>query len=330
MTGYILRRLAQIPVMLFLVSIVSFTIIQLPPGSFIEQRIVELQTIGGDAASSIVQVEQLKARYGLDKPAWQQYVMWIWGIVSRGDFGESFAYNREVTQIIWSYLGYTVVVSACSFLMVYLIAVPLGIWAATRKGCWPDHAVAALSFIGMSVPEFLLALALLVVGVVCLDYAFIGLFSPQFQFAPWSWAKFIDFLKHLPIPAGLVAVNGTAGIIRITRANMLEALGQQYITAAAAAGLPGRVVVGRYAARMAVNPLVSIIGMSLPGIFSGSTIISIVMNLPTAGLLLFQSLKTQDMYLAGSLILMFSLLLLIGNLLADIALAVIDPRIRYD
>lgn len=329
MLTYILRRLLIFIPMLLAISVISFVIIQLPPGSFLDQKIIALQQVSGDA-SAMVQVEHLKKRYGLDRPPHVQYLLWLKGIVTRGDFGESFAYDKEVNQVIWSYVGYTLLISVTSLALVYLIAIPLGCLAAMKKYKWEDHLVSGISFIGMSIPEFLLALFLVVGGVVWLDYAFIGLFSPEFYFAPWSWAKFKDLLKHLPVPAAVVAINGTAGLMRIMRGSMLEVLGQQYIMTARAKGLPEKKVISRHALRMAINPLISIIGMSLPGLLSGSAIISIVMNLPTAGLLLFESLQTQDMYLAGTLILMFSLLLLVGNLLADIALAVADPRIRYD
>jgi len=316
--------------MLLVISVISFVIIQLPPGSFLDQKIIELQQVSGGDASAIVQIDYLRQRYGLDKPPYVQYLLWIKGIVTRGDFGQSFAYDKEVNQVIWSYVGFTVLLSGTSLALVYVIAIPLGCLAAMRKYKWQDNLVSAISFAGMSIPEFLLALFLLVGGLVWLDFAFIGLFSPEFYFAPWSWDKFVDLLKHLPVPAAVVAINGTAGLMRIMRGSMLEVLGQQYILTARAKGLPENKVMSKHALRMAINPLISILGMSLPGLLSGSAIISIVMNLPTAGLLLFESLQTQDMYLAGTLILMFSLMLLIGNLLADIALAIADPRIRYD
>jgi peptide/nickel transport system permease protein len=182
----------------------------------------------------------------------------------------------------------------------------------------------------MSLPEFMIALLLLVFGIFVLDYCFIGLFSPQFYFQPWSLAKFVDLLKHLPVPAIIVAVNGTAGLVRIMRSSMLEVLGQQYIQTAYAKGISENAVLYKHALRVAVNPIISILGMSLPVLLSGSTIISIVLNLPTAGFLLFESLKTQDMYLAGTLLMLMSFMLLVGNLIADIALAIADPRIRYD
>lgn len=329
MLTYIIRRLLIFIPMMLAISVIAFTIIQLPPGSFLEQKIAALQQTSGDA-SAMVQVEYLRHRYGLDKPPAVQYLLWLKGIVTHGDFGQSFAYDKEVNQVIWSYVGFTVLISATSLALVYVLAIPLGCLAAVKKYKWQDNLVSAVSFIGMSFPEFLLALFLLVGGLVWLDYAFIGLFSPEFHFAPWSWAKVLDLLKHLPVPAAVVAINGTAGLMRIMRGSLLEVLGQPYIMTARAKGLPERRVISRHALRMAINPLLSILGMSLPGLLSGSAIISIVMNLPTAGLLLFEALQTQDMYLAGTLILMFSLMLLIGNLLADIALAIADPRIRYD
>ena len=329
MLTYIIRRLLIFIPMLLAISMISFVIIQLPPGSFLESKLIALQQASGDASAAI-QVEYLKHRYGLDKPPTVQYLLWIKGIVTKGDFGQSFAYDKEVNEVIWSYVGFTVLISATSLALVYLLAIPLGCLAAVKKYRWQDNLVSAISFIGMSFPEFLLALFLVVGGLLWLDYAFIGLFAPEFTFAPWSWRKLVGLLKHLPVPAAVVAINGTAGLMRIMRGSMLEVLGQQYIMTARAKGLPEHKVIGKHALRMAINPLISILGMSLPGLLSGSAIISIVMNLPTAGLLLFEALQTEDMYLAGTLILMFSLLLLIGNLLADIALAIADPRIRYD
>lgn len=328
MTTYVLRRLLTFVPMLLAISVISFVIIQLPPGSFVEQRLMELEAQG--ASGSILEAQQLRARYGLDQPVWRQYLIWLWGIVSRGDFGEAFQYNRPVNEIIWSYLGYTVLISGVSFVFVYALAIPLGAYAALRKNRAGDSIISAVAFVGMSIPEFLIALVLLTLGVFVLDTTFIGLFSPEYEVAPWSWGKLLDLLSHLAIPALIVAVNGAAGLLRIMRGNMLEVLGQDYIRTARAKGLPRRTVVGKHALRMAVNPLISILGMSLPALVSGSTIISIVLNLPTAGLLLYDALRVQDMYLAGSLILLLSAMLLVGNLLADIALAAVDPRIRYD
>ncbi|WP_432799616.1 ABC transporter permease [Poriferisphaera sp. WC338] len=328
MVHYIVRRIMIFAPMLLAVSLISFVIIQLPPGSYLEEEISRLEAMGGEVSQS--QIKALEVRYGLDKPMWEQYLIWIKGIVTRGDFGESFAYQREVNEIIWSFLGYTVLISATSLALVYLLAVPLGCLAAVQKHQKTDHIISGLSFVGMSIPEFLLALLLLVFGLLYLDFAFVGLFSPEFYFQPWSMAKIWDLLKHLPVPAAVVALNGTAGLMRIMRGSMLDVLGQDYIQTARAKGLSEQTVISKHALRMAINPMISIAGMSLPTLLSGSAIISIVLNLPTSGYLLFESLKSQDMYLAGTLILMLSVMLLVGNLIADVALAIADPRIRLE
>ncbi len=329
LAAFILRRCLMTIPMLLAISFVSFVIIELPPGSFLEQKLVQLEMVSGDA-SSMIHVEQLKRRYGMDRPFLIRYLTWIKGIVIHGDFGESFAYEREVSELIWSYLGYTVLISSLSLILVYALALPLGAWAAQHRGRWQDTLMSCFSFAALSIPEFLLALFLLAFGVFYLDYCLIGLNSPEFTFSPWNQDKILDLLIHLPLPVLVVALNGTAGLARIMRSSMLDVLGQPYILAARARGLSRSQVLGRHALRMAINPMISILGMSLPGLISGSAIISIVLNLPTAGLLLFESLKSQDMYLAGTLVLMMSALLILGNLLADIALAVADPRIRHD
>lgn len=329
MWNYVLRRLLLFFPMLFVVSLISFIIIQLPEGSFIDQRIAQLEAQGA-SGSAMVQRDQLMRRYGLDRPLHIQYLIWVKNIVTKGDFGESFKYEKQVNELIWSYVGFTILIAGTSFVFVYLIAIPLGTIAALRKYKREDMVISVISFIGMSLPEFLVALFLLVFGIFVLNVSFIGLFSPEYQFAPWDLAKVWDLLKHLWIPALVVAINGTAGIMRIMRGSVLETMGQLYIRAARAKGLSRERVITRYALRVAINPIISIMGMSLPTLLSGSAIISIVLNLPTAGFLLYDALVAQDMYLAGTLILMMSAMLLVGNLLADIALAISDPRIRYD
>jgi len=329
MTNYIIRRILIFIPMMLLTSMVSFVIMQLPKGDYLQQKLAYLESIGGDS-SSMIQIKQLRAEYGLDKPMYLQYASWIYGIITKGHFGRSFAYEKPVNDVVWSYMGFTVLIAAVSMIFVYIVSVPAGIFAAVKKYKWQDNLICAVSFVGMSLPEFMIALLLLVFGIFVLDYCFIGLFSSQFYFQPWSFAKFVDLLKHLPVPAIIVAVNGTAGLVRIMRSSMLEVLGQQYIQTAYAKGISENAVLYKHALRVAVNPIISILGMSLPVLLSGSTIISIVLNLPTAGFLLFESLKTQDMYLAGTLLMLMSFMLLVGNLIADIALAIVDPRIRYD
>ncbi len=328
MIAYVARRaLVAIPTLL-LISVISFILIQLPPGDFLQQRIVELEERYGDT-SSLVEVEALRAKYGLDKPVWMRYLYWMKGLL-HGDLGESFRYEEDVNKLIWDRLLFTVIISISSLLVSYAIAIPAGVFSATKRNTIGDYVVSFLAFVGMSMPGFLLALVLLAVGMAWFDVALVGLFSPKYADAPWTWAKLADLLRHLWIPVVVVGINGTAGLMRIMRGNLLNVLGEQFVQTARAKGLRERIVIWKHAVRIAINPLISIAGMSLPAILSGSTIVSIVLSLPTMGPLLFQSLQDQDMFLAGSLIMMYSLLLIVGNLLADIALAWVDPRIRLE
>lgn len=328
MTTYIVRRLLVAIPTLLVISIVSFVIIQLPSGDYLDQRIAELEQQFGDS-SSMAHAEQLRARYGLDRPMWDRYIMWVSGFV-RGDFGESFRYDREVSELIWERLGYTLVISIGALILTYVIAIPLGIYSATHKYGWSDNLLTFLSFLGMSLPAFLVALALMVVAFDTFGVPLFGLFSQRYQDAPWSLGKLVDLLKHLWIPVVVLALNGTAALMRMMRGNLLDVLGQPFVRTARAKGLKESVVVTKHAARIAVNPLISDLGMRFPAILSGETIVAIVLGLPTLGPLLLRALQDQDMYLAGTIIMMLSLLLIIGNLLADIALAWADPRIRYD
>lgn len=328
MPAYIIRRLIMAIPTLLAISIIGFVIIQLPEGDFLDQKIQQLEQQFGDS-SSLARVEELRIRYGLDRPLWQRYFKWITGFVV-GDFGESFEYELEVNELVWDRLGYTLLISTGSLLFTYAVAIPLGIYSATHQYGWTDHALTFMSFLGMSVPAFLVALGLMVFVFEVFGIPLFGLFSLEYEGAPWSWGKVADLLKHLWIPVIVVGLNGTAGLMRVMRGNLLDVLGQPFVRTARAKGLKERVVVVKHAARIAINPLISILGMSLPGILSGSTIVSIVLGLPTVGPLLFRSLLNEDIYLAGTLLMMFSILLVIGNLLADIALAWADPRIRYE
>ena len=328
MTAYIIRRcLLAIPTLL-LVSIVGFVIIQLPEGDYLDREIQRLQEEFGDS-SSLARVDELRERYGLNKPMYVRYAKWIWGFV-RGDFGESFEYEMEVNVLIWDRLAFTLLISVASLVFTYVVAIPLGIYSATHQYKWSDHTLTFLSFVGMSLPAFLVALALMVFAFEVFGVPLFGLFSDQYESAPWSWAKVADLLKHLWIPVIVVGLNGTAGLMRIMRGNLLDVLGQPFVMTARAKGLKESTVVLKHAVRIAINPLISILGMSLPAILSGAAIVSIVLGLPTVGPLLLRSLLAEDVYLAGTLIMMFSILLVTGNLLADIALAWADPRIRYE
>jgi len=326
--AYIIRRILTAIPLLISISIICFVIIQLPEGDYLDRKIQQLEEEFGDS-SSLAQVEVLRQRYGLDQPMWMRYLLWITGFV-RGEFGESFEYEREVTELIWDRLAFTILISICSLIFTYAMAIPLGIYSATHQYKWSDHLLTLLSFIGMSLPGFLVALTLIVFVFNVFHVPLFGLFSSYYEGAPWTFGKFTDLLKHLWIPVVVIGINGTAGLMRIMRGNLLDVLGQPFVQTARAKGLHERVVVFRHAVRIAINPLISILGMSLPGILSGATIVSIVLGLPTVGPLLLQSLMSEDIYLGGTLIMMFSILLVFGNLLADIALAWVDPRIRYE
>ncbi len=271
----------------------------------------------------------MRERYGLNAPLWKRYLIWISGFV-RGNFGESFEYKREVDELIWDRIAFTLVISVGSLIFTYVVAIPLGIYSATHQYKWSDHFLTFLSFVGMSIPAFLLALSLMVFAFEIFGVPLFGLFSAYYEGAPWTWGKLSDLIKHLWIPVIVVGINGTASLMRIMRGNLLDVLGQPFVQTARAKGLKEIVVVSKHAVRIAINPLISILGMSLPGILSGSAIVSIVLGLPTVGPILLNSLLNEDIYLAGTLIMMLSLLLVIGNLIADIALAWVDPRIRYE
>jgi peptide/nickel transport system permease protein len=324
-TRYLFRRLLLAIPTLFAISVLSFAVIELPPGDYLDQKVVELEQIMGDA-SSRARAEHLRHRYGLDQPVYVRYLKWAGGFV-HGDFGESFRYEREVKDLIWERLGYTLLVSIGSMFFIYLTAIPLGILGARHARRAPDHALTAFSLLGISLPGFLLALGAIVLVFRITGIPLYGLQSPAWQDQPFSGGKAADFLEHLWIPVVVIGLSGGAGLARIMRSNLLEVLGEPFVRTARAGGLPERVVL-RHAARLALNPLVSMLGMSLPDVLSGTTIVSVVLGLPTLGPLLLQALLDQDMYLAGTILTFMAILLVIGNLLADLALAWLDPRTR--
>jgi len=275
------------------------------------------------------EIESLRQRYALDKPLPVRFFNWIFKFV-QGDFGDSFAYSRPVRELVGERLAMTMVLAISSMIISWGVGVPIGIFSATHQYSFADHLFTGIAFVGLGVPNFFLALVLLLAGLKLYGVVPIGLFSAEYESATWSLAKVIDLLKHLWIPAAIVGVSGTAGLIRVMRGNLLDVLGQSYIQVARAKGLPERVVVIKYGVRLAIHPLVMSLGMSLPGIVSGSGITAIVLNLPTTGPLYLQALRQQDMYLGGTMLILISVMLVIGNLLADVLLAWIDPRIRYD
>ena len=328
MVNYLIRRLGYAVVMVVLVSFVSFIIIKLPPGDFLTQKLEQLRMRGDRSAEQ--QVEQLRARYGLDKPFIVQYTTWSINFL-KGDFGESFAYERPVKDVLGERIGLTIVLSITTLLVTWLLAIPLGVLSAVRQYSWADQLISAVSFIGLGMPGFLLALLVLFVAVMFLNQDIGGLFSREYIDAPWSWDRVVDLLKHLWIPSFISAVTGTGGLIRIMRGNLLDTLGQPFVEAARARGLRNVTVTWKHAVRIAINPLIVILGSeALPGIIAGSALVSIVLNLPTIGPLYVEALRRLDMYMAGTCIVIFTILLLVGNLLSDLCLAWLDPRIRLD
>lgn len=307
-------------------SLVAFFIIQAPPGDFITAYTAALMESGDQL--DYQQLEALRERYGLDKPVIVQYFKWITGVL-HGDFGLSFQWRTPVSTLIWERMGLSVVLSIATVLLTWIIAIPIGIYSSVHKNSIGDYVATFIGFLGLAIPSFLLALLLMYFSVVKFGFDASGLFSMEFKNAPWSLAKVVDLLKHLWVPVIILGVSSTASIIRVMRANLLDELPKLYVTTARAKGLSEFKLLMKYPVRVALNPIVSTIGWLFPQIISGSIIVSFVMGLPTAGPLLLESLKSQDMYLAGSLVLLLGCLSIIGMLISDILLALIDPRIRY-
>ena len=323
---YVLRRIGAMVPTLVAISVVSFIIIQLPPGDFMTILVQQLRA-QGDVVDEM-EMQRLRDRYGLGQPMHVQYLKWVSGILLRGDWGDSMYYNLPVTVVVGDRVWLTMALSFTTMIFSWLISIPVGIYSATHQYSAIDYVVTGFNFIGRGVPQFMLALVILWFAMNTLGLSIGGLFSPEFISAPWSWAKFIDMLKHIWQPMLILAVGSTAGGIRITRANMLDELHKPYVTTARAKGLKESKLIWKYPVRVALNPFFSTVGWSLARLISGSTIVSIVLSLQTTGPMLFQALITQDMYLAGSFFLWLSSLTVVGTLLSDILLAWIDPRIR--
>ncbi len=326
MLAYIGRRILGMIPTLFIVSVITFIIIQLPPGDFFTTRAIEAAMSGGGQDKETVKTMQ--ERYGLDKPLYVQYWRWISGF-PRGDFGYSLEWNSPVLPIVLQRMGYTLQVGGLSLLFMVAVAIPIGIYSATHQYSFGDHALSLIGFLGLSLPGFLLALLWMFLGIIVLRIPVGGEISKGMADQPWNLAKILDYLNHLWPPAVILGLASTAQLQRIMRGNLLDVMGQQFITTARAKGLKEKKVVNKYGVRAAINPLISVMAMEIPKIISESTIVGIVMSVPTTGPLLLRALLTQDMYLAGTFLLFMTLLLMIANLLADIALAWADPRIVY-
>ncbi len=327
MWQYIIRRLLYMIPTLFIISIISFMIIQLPPGDFVTSYALSLASSGEEV--DMAMLETLRQRYGLDQPMYVQYFKWISGVV-QGDFGMSFDWDRPVSELIGDRLLLTMIVSVSSLIFSWLLALIIGIYSAVKKYSIFDYAFTFLGFLGLSIPNFMLALILMYVGMTYFGQSVGGLFSPEYLRAPWSVARVIDLLKHLWVPVVIVGTSGTAGLIRVMRANLLDELGKPYVEAARSKGLKATKLILKYPVRVAINPLISQLAFVFPGIISGETVTSVVLGLPTTGPLFLRALQSQDMYLAGSFVLMLATMTVIGTLVSDILLAWLDPRVRYD
>ena len=326
MVGFIIQRFIAMLLTLVAVSLVAFAIIQLPPGDYLTSYIASLSATGDQVDPRVI--ENLRLQYGLGEPFYVQYWKWISGIV-QGNFGHSFEWKRPVWELIWGRLGYSILIEGLAVVVMWFVALPIGIYAAVRKYSLGDYLATIGGFIGLAIPNFFFALILMYLAFTWFGTTLGGLFSPEFENARWSLPRIWDFLGHAWAPILVLSMAGTAELIRILRANLLDELKKPYVTTARAKGLPEWKVVLKYPVRLALNPLVSTIGWLLPALVSGSVIVSVVLNLPTAGPMLLRSLTTQDMYLAGAIILLLSVLTVIGTLISDILLALIDPRIRY-
>lgn len=325
MLRYILWRIAVMVPTLIMISMLVFTIIELPPGDFFESYVEELRAIGEKADAQ--EIEDLKARYGFDKPAPLRYFDWVTNFV-QGDFGYSFEYRMPVAAVIGDRLWLTMLVSIVTITVTWLIAFPIGIYSATHKYSWGDYGLTLVGLIGIAVPNFILALVMMYFANIWFGTSIGHLMDPSYINAPMSWAKFKSILEHLWIPVFIIGTAGTAGMVRRVRANLLDELHKQYVTTARAKGLhPFRTLV-KYPLRMSLNFFIADIGSILPAIISGAEITAVVLSLETTGPMLIRALQNQDMYLAGSFLMFLAILTVIGVLVSDIALAILDPRIR--
>ena len=320
------RVLGMIPTLL-IISLIVFVVIQLPPGDIVTSMLESMEASGREASDE--QIQSLRARYNLDKPLPLQYLHWIGGFLT-GDMGYSALYARPVNELVWERLGLTLIITISSLLFTWAVAVPLGIYSAVRQYTIWDYLLTTLALIGLATPNFLLALLLLYVGNEWFDISIGGLFSIEYRNAEWSVAKFLDLLAHLWQPMVIVGLGGTAVTMRILRANLLDELNKPYVVTARAKGVKPVKLLMKYPLRIAINPFISTVGLLLPTLISGEAIVSMVLNLPTTGPLLLRALLAQDMYLAGSFLMLLAILTVIGMLISDLLLAWSDPRIRYE
>lgn len=326
MLGYVLHRILYAIPTLILISLVSFAIIELPPGDYLSSYVAQLEQQGSRISQA--ELEALKQRYGLDQPIYVRYWKWISNYV-RGDMGMSFDWNRPVKDLVMERLGLTILISLLSTLFIWAVALPIGIYSATHQYSPSDYFFTFIGFIGVGIPDFLLALVILWWAWSTFGVNLGGLYGPEYIGQPWTLDKIIEVFKRIWVPMVIIGTAGTAGMIRTMRANLLDELHQPYVESARASGLSETKVVLKYPVRIAMSPFISTIGWMLPALISGTTIVSIVLSLPTTGPLLLKALLSQDMYLAASFIMLLSVLTVIGTLISDIMLVWVDPRIRF-
>ncbi len=325
MLRYIIKRVLTMIPTLCAISVLVFIIIQLPPGDFLTTQIAELRAQGMDANNA--KIEFLRQQYGLDRPMWEQYAIWLFGML-QGDFGYSFEYDLPVTEVVGDRLYLSFLLSFATILFTWAMAFPIGVYSAVNQYSVGDHALTFIGFLGLATPNFLLALVMMYLAKVHFGISIGGLMDPQYLDQPFSYGKFISVLEHLWVPVIVIGTSGTAGMIRRLRANLLDELQKQYVTTARAKGLSPRRALIKYPLRMSLNPFIADIGNLLPQVVSGAAVVSMVLSLPTTGPMLIEALRSQDMYLAGSFLMFLAMLTVVGVLLSDIALAALDPRIR--
>ncbi|MEQ4203901.1 ABC transporter permease [Actinopolymorpha sp. B17G11] len=328
MAGYIARRVLLLIPVLFAISLVSFVIIELPPGDYVSTLVAQMRQRGVELTPS--ERDALIRQYGLDHSVAHRYGIWLKDIVVEGDFGRSYRWNKPVSEVLAERVPLTVAISLFTTIFVFVVAVPIGIYSAVRKYSAFDYLFTFIGFIGLATPGFLLALVMLWLFYSLFGANMSGLFSQNFVDAPWSVGKILDLLSRIWFPMIIIGMSGTAGIIRVMRGNLLDELQKQYVITARAKGLGERPILFRYPVRIAINPIVSTIGWLLPAIVGGEVLVSIVLNLQTTGPVLLEAVTGQDLYLAASIILILSTLTVIGTLIADLLLAWLDPRIRFE
>ena len=328
MIRYVLKRIIYMVTIMLLVSVVGFVIIQLPPGDYVSSYLARMESAGTSIVASAEMVDALRKSYGLDQPLLIQYFKWMLNLL-KGDLGRSLEWRKPVIELLAQRLPLTIAISLLSLIFVYALAIPIGIYSATHQYSLGDSIFTAVGFMGLAIPNFILALILMIFFYQFFDFSVGGLFSIEYMDVPMSWAKLLDLLKHLPVPIIVIGTAGTAGLIRIMRGCLLDELRKQYVIAARAKGLKERVLLLKYPIRVAINPIISTVGWILPAIVSGETITAVVLSLPTTGPLLLQALRSQDMYLAASIMMFLTYLTVVGTFISDLLLVWVDPRIRF-